>query len=88
MAAAPKTNVLAIVGLVLALCVCSPAGAVCGFIARNQIRDSGGTQTGDGLALAAIIIGAIGTVLGILWFIFVVLVSASSDDTLRALAFG
>ena len=33
------------------------AGIVMGFIARRQIRESGGTQGGEGMALAGIIIG-------------------------------
>jgi hypothetical protein len=32
-------------------------GIIFGFIARSQIRRSGGTQGGDGLAIAGIIVG-------------------------------
>lgn len=54
-------------GLAVASLVCSCAGFVLlipavlgiifGFIARSQIRRSGGTQGGDGLAIAGIIVG-------------------------------
>lgn len=54
-------------GLAIASLVCACAGflffvpgilgIVFGFIARSQIRQSGGTQGGDGLALAGIIVG-------------------------------
>ena len=57
-----RQNGLAIASLV---CACAgflfliPAvlGLIFGFIARSQIRQSGGIQTGDGLALAGIIVG-------------------------------
>jgi hypothetical protein len=54
-------------GLAIASLVCSCAGflffvpgllgVIFGLIARSQIRQSGGTQGGDGLALAGIIVG-------------------------------
>jgi hypothetical protein len=57
----PKTNGLAIASLI---CSCLGLfflpiipGIVLGFVARSQIRRSLGTQRGDGLALAGIIIG-------------------------------
>jgi hypothetical protein len=53
-AQAPGTNTLAIVALVLAF-VFWPAAIVCGHIARRQIKQTG--EQGDGLALAAIILG-------------------------------
>jgi hypothetical protein len=58
---APKTNGLAIASLI---CSCVGLfflpiipGIVLGFVARSQIRRSNGTQRGDGLAIAGIIIG-------------------------------
>ncbi|MGV9795604.1 MULTISPECIES: DUF4190 domain-containing protein [unclassified Gordonia (in: high G+C Gram-positive bacteria)] len=72
-----KNNPLAIASL-----VCSIVGLVCcgltaivglvlGIVARKQIKESNGTQTGDGMALAGIIIGAIVTVLFIIYWILV-----------------
>lgn len=50
---AARTNTLAVVSLVAAF-LFWPAGIVCGFIARSQIRTTG--EAGDGMALAGIII--------------------------------
>lgn len=66
-----KTNTLAIVSLVTSIIgVCcgflSIAGIVCGVLARNQIKASNGLESGDGLALAGIIIGGVTLVLSIL----------------------
>lgn len=44
-------------------------GLILGYSARNEIRASGGRQTGDGAATAAIVIGWVGvglTVLGVI----------------------
>lgn len=56
-----STNGLAIAGFVCSLIglffITFIVGIVLGFVARSQIRKSGGLQRGDGLAIAAIIIG-------------------------------
>jgi hypothetical protein len=62
-------------GLAIAALVCSllfwlyllPAvlAIVFGFVARAQIRRSGGRQRGNGMALAGIVIGFAGIVLGV-----------------------
>ena len=44
-------------------------GIIFGFVARSQIRRSGGTQGGDGLAIAGIIVG-------FAWIALIVTVSA------------
>lgn len=53
-----KTNVLAIVGLVLSFFV-SLVGLILSIVALVQINGSNGTQKGKGLAIAGIIIGAL-----------------------------
>jgi hypothetical protein len=60
-ATVPSTNGLAIASLI---CSCAELfflpvfpGIILGFVARSQIRRSNGTQQGDGLALAGIIVG-------------------------------
>lgn len=56
-----STNGLAVASLVLAIVGILGIGAILaiifGIVARRQIRESGGAQTGEGLALAGIIVG-------------------------------
>jgi hypothetical protein len=59
------TNGLAIAGFVLAF-FCSPLGLILSWVARGQIRDSGGRQGGDGLALAGMIISSLGMLIGVI----------------------
>ncbi len=75
-----RNNGLAVASLV---CACAgfvlfiPAvlGIVFGFVARSQIRNSQGTQSGDGLAVAGIIVG-------FAWIaLFVVLIAISAANT-------
>jgi hypothetical protein len=79
-----KTSPLAIISLVTGivglLCcnyfVLSIAAIVTGFIGRKQIRESGGTQKGDGMAKAGFILGIVGIVLGIIvWILYAIGVS-------------
>jgi hypothetical protein len=82
----PKNN-----GLAIAAMVCSfffwiyglgaILGIVFGFIARSQIKKSNGTQRGEGMALAGIIIGFAGIVIGIILVIVVVAVVHHCDQT-------
>ena len=65
------TNVMAIAALVCAL-VCAPVGIGLGIAARRQIRRT--HEEGDGLALAAVIVG--GIVTGLYVLVVVVLVIA------------
>jgi len=68
--AAPKTgtNGLAIASLVCGIAGCFTITAivavVLGFVARNQIEQSWGTQQGSGMALAGIILGFVWIGLG------------------------
>jgi uncharacterized RDD family membrane protein YckC len=61
--AQPRHNGLAIASLVCSIvgllffAVPSVIGVIFGFVARAQIRQSSGTPTGDGMALAGIIVG-------------------------------
>ena len=71
----PRTNGLAIASLVLGIIPCflvtSILAIVFGFIARNQIEQSGGTQQGSGMALAGIILGFAWIGLSVIWWIAV-----------------
>ena len=74
-------------GLAVASLVCSCAGflfflpavlgVIFGFVARSQIRQSGGTQGGDGLALAGIIVGF--AWMGL--FVILVIVGAANSNS-------
>jgi hypothetical protein len=72
----PRTNGLAIASLVLGIlgfipCVLIPSilAVVFGFIARNQIDQSGGMQQGSGMALAGIILGFVWIGISVIWWI-------------------
>jgi len=72
-----KTNGLAVASLVCSfffwiLGIGAILAVLFGFIARGQIAKSNGAQKGSGLALAGIIIGGIGIILTIIYFIVVV----------------
>lgn len=60
--ATERTNTLAIIGLIAAF-FCGLAGVVMGIIARSQIKQRG--ERGDGLAIAAIVVGALNILIGI-----------------------
>ena len=76
---APTTNVLAIISLVLSLLgilatflipfVSQIAAIVCGHIARSQVKHSGGSQTGSGMALAGLIISYLSIVFSLIGFV-------------------
>jgi uncharacterized membrane protein len=75
----PRSNPLAVASLILSILmlggVGSIAGMILGFVARDQIRRSGGRQTGDGLALAGIVTGIVGIVLMVLLILWLVVLT-------------
>jgi uncharacterized Tic20 family protein len=76
--AAQKTNVLAIVSLVIAILQFNVIAIILGAIALSQIKKTG--ENGRGLALAGIIIGAISIVFWIVISIVLVGVAASTNS--------
>ncbi len=73
----PKTNGLAIASLVCSFFfwlygIGAVLSIVFGFVARSQIKRSAGMQRGGGMALAGIIIGFAGIVLGVILIIVIV----------------
>lgn len=75
----PETNALAIVSLVFGIIgwtlmpvIGNMVAIICGHIARGQIRDSRGAQQGDGLALAGLILGYLGLLLGLALVLMIV----------------
>ena len=65
-APAKKNNGMAIASLVLGILFCVPFGGILaiifGFIARKQIKNSEGRQTGSGMATAGIVLGVLGII--------------------------
>ena len=80
--ATQKTNVLAIVSLVSSFFI-SLVGIITGHIALSQIKKTG--EQGRGLAIAGLIIGYIGLVVGIIFAIvwFAVIGAAISSGDLN-----
>ena len=79
------TNGLAIASLVSSIAgfVICPVGIILGlvfgYIARNQIDQSGGTQQGRGMAVAGIIIGWVCVGLVVFGILIAIIVSAASS---------
>lgn len=85
-AGATSTNGFAVASLVCSLLfftwgLGSVLGLVFGYIARRQIRDSGGSQGGAGLAMAGIVLGWIGLALLAAGITLVVMVFGAWDTT-------
>lgn len=76
--AAPKTNVLAIVSLVIAILQFNIIAIILGAIALNQIKKTG--ENGRGLAIAGIIIGALSVLFWIIFTIVIVAAVAANPD--------
>lgn len=72
--ASTKTNVLAIVSLVSAFFI-SLVAVITGHIALSQIKKTG--EQGRGLAIAGLILGYIGLVVGIIWIIVIIAIAAA-----------
>ena len=74
--AAPKTNGLAIASFVLSLLWIAGLGSllavIFGISSRNSIKRSHGQQTGDGFAIAGLIIGIVGLLGAILFYATIV----------------
>jgi hypothetical protein len=81
------TNGLAIASLVLGIVwvfgISSILAVIFGFVARKQIRQSGGRQGGGGMAIAGIVLGFVGIVGLVLWIILAIVVTTSLHDCLN-----
>lgn len=86
----PKTNTLAIVGLILGIltltigwCMAGPlfgiGGTICSFIALNQINKSVGAEKGKGIAIAGLVSSAGGLVLMVLAIVFVIVFGMADE---------
>jgi hypothetical protein len=85
----PKTNGMAVASLVLSILgficflglISAGAAIILGVIARRKIRESGGAEKGDGLALAGIIVGAVFVALQIGFVALALVGSTNSNNT-------
>jgi hypothetical protein len=73
-----KTNHLAVASLVLGVAsflflgpVASVPGVIIGHIGRKQIRESNGAQTGDGLAIAGLVVNYLNILFVLLAMVFI-----------------
>ena len=72
----PTTNALAVIALVISLLgvittfLIPVLPQIAAIIARYQVKHSGGSQTGSGMALAALIISYLSVFLGLIVFVF------------------
>lgn len=75
-----STSVMAIISLVtgiLSIICCGSfifgiAAVILGFLGRKEINESGGAKKGAGMAMAGLILGAVGVALSALYWILVV----------------
>jgi hypothetical protein len=65
--------VLGLVGIFVFPLVGSILALIFGYIGRNEIDRSAGTQTGRGLAIAGIVLGWVGVALAVVLFVVAVL---------------
>ncbi len=79
-----STNGLAIASLVLGIVwvfgIGSILAVIFGFVARKQIRESGGRQGGGGMAIAGIVLGFVGVAGLVLWIILAIALTNSIND--------
>ncbi len=73
-----RTNTLAVLALIFAFLI-APLGLILGIVALSQIRKRG--ESGNGLAIAGIVIGAIGTLIVAGMVLLVTLATPTLDDT-------
>jgi hypothetical protein len=91
--AAPRTDGLAIASLVIGILslVCTvaclgivlgPTAAIMGFISRQRVASSGGALGGGTLALIGLVLGILGFVASVGWFLIISgVISSSSTST-------
>jgi hypothetical protein len=75
---------MAIASLVLGILVLCGVGSILavifGNMAKRQIDESGGTQTGRGMAIAGIILGWVGIGLMVIYAIVLIVAAANSGN--------
>ena len=77
---AAKTSGMAIAGFVLSF-LCSLLGLIFSIIGLSQVNKSNGTLGGKGLAIAGIVISAIGLLIWIIYIVAIIAVVGSAHHT-------
>jgi uncharacterized protein DUF4190 len=81
---ARRTNPLAVASLVLGVVWCGGIGSILAVIlsvqARRSIRQSNDTESGDGLAIAGLVLGLVGIVGAVLTTVLVVAVGITANN--------
>jgi hypothetical protein len=72
-----RTNGLAIGGFITSLLCCGPVGLILSIVGLSQIKKDP-SQGGKGLAIAGIVIGAIGMVVGAIYYFVVIAIAIDS----------
>ena len=76
LSAVPGASILGVPGVIL-----GSAAIILGLRARGRIKRSGGATAGAGLALAGIVAGGCGAVLGALWAFYLTLLYLAMTQT-------
>jgi Domain of unknown function (DUF4190) len=79
--------IMGIVGLTFLPIVASIGAIITGFMAKNQIDESNGTQGGRGMAMAGIVTGFIGVVLWALFIIVFILILGIFNEVAKDVDF-
>lgn len=72
-----RTSGLAIAGFVLSLVFCGLLGLIFSIMGRNEVRNSGGTVGGGGLATAGIVISIIRLVCEVIYVVVIISIASS-----------
>src|SRR6202521_3802632 len=87
-AVARRTNPLAVASLVLGVVWCGGIGSLAAVIlavqARRSIRRSNGTETGEGLAIAGLVLGIVGLVGAVLTTLLIVAVGITANSAVHS----
>ncbi len=79
-----RTNTLAVASLVLGVVWCGGIGSLFAVIlsvqARRSIRRSGGAESGEGLAIAGLVLGIVGLVGAVLTTLLVVVLGITANN--------
>jgi hypothetical protein len=84
---AGRTNTLAVLSLVFGIVWCAGIGSLLAVIlsvkARRSIRESGGAESGEGLAMAGLVLGILGIVATVLTTLLVVMIGITAKNAVQ-----